>query len=68
MGSKPTPASHQPNKAEMDEVIAIDATPDEIAARVLRGGAQRREPPNRVNGRRYAVILLEAPSATVAPA
>ena len=27
----------------MDKVISIDATPDEIAAAVLRGGAQRRE-------------------------
>lgn len=40
-GRKP-PATHQPTKAEMEEVIMIDGTPDEIAAAVLRGGAPRR--------------------------
>ena len=39
-----TPATHQPTQADMDEVIAIDATPDQIAAAVLKGGAKRREP------------------------
>ena len=38
------PATHQPTKAEMEEVIAIDGSPDEIAAAVLRGGAPRRNP------------------------
>ena len=38
------PAIHQPTKAEMEEAIAIDGTPDEIAAAVLRGGAHRKEP------------------------
>ena len=51
MDRKPTPATHQPTKAEMDEVIAIDATPDEIAAGVLKGGAKRREPPSKPNER-----------------
>ena len=38
------PATHQPTKAEMEEVVVIDGTPEEIAAAVLRGGATRREP------------------------
>ena len=46
MASKPTPGTHQPTKAEMDEVIAIDATPDEIASAVLQGGAPRQESDN----------------------
>ena len=37
------PCDYQPTKAEMEEVIAIEATPDGIAAAVLRGGAQRRD-------------------------
>ena len=37
------PCAYQPTKAEMEEVIAIDATPDEIAAAVLRGGAERQD-------------------------
>lgn len=37
------PATHQPTKAEMEEVIAIDGTPDEIAAAVLKGGASRKQ-------------------------
>lgn len=40
-GRKP-PATHQPTKAEMEEVIVIDGKPDEIGAAVLRGGAHRR--------------------------
>ena len=42
--TKSPAASHQPSKAEMEEAIVIDGTPDEIAAAVLRGGAPRREP------------------------
>ena len=38
-----SPAIHQPTKAEMEETIVIDGTPDEIAAAVLLGGAPRRE-------------------------
>ena len=41
-GRKP-PATHQPSKAEMEEVIVIDGTSDEIAAAVLSGGASREE-------------------------
>lgn len=37
------PATHQPPKAEMEEVIAIDGTPDEIVAAVLQRGAPREE-------------------------
>ena len=37
------PATHQPTKAEMEEVIVIDGTPEEIAAAVLRGGAAPRK-------------------------
>ena len=40
----PTPATHQPTKAEMEEIIVIDGSPDEIAAAALRGGAPRRGP------------------------
>ena len=43
--STATPATHQPTKTEMEEVIVIDGTPEEIAAAVLRGGAPRRETP-----------------------
>ena len=34
---------HQPTKAEMEEVIVIDATRDQLAGAVLAGGASRRE-------------------------
>ena len=39
-----TPATHQPTKAEMEEVIVIDGTPDRIAKAVLSEGMPRREP------------------------
>ena len=38
------PATHQPTKAEMEEVVVIDSTPGEIAATVLHGGARKKEP------------------------
>ena len=41
------PCAYQPTKAEMDEAIAIEATPDEIAAAVLRGGVDRRDKPSK---------------------
>ncbi|MDE0172013.1 MAG: hypothetical protein OYH76_03280 [Defluviicoccus sp.] len=41
-GQKP-PSKHQPTKAEMEEVIVIDASLDELAGAVLAGGALRRE-------------------------
>lgn len=37
------PETRQPSKEELEEVIVIDATPDEIAAALLTGGAPRRE-------------------------
>ena len=36
------PETRQPSKEELEEVIEIDATPDQIAAAVLTGGAARR--------------------------
>ena len=38
------PETHQPTKEELEEVIRIDATPDQLAAAVLKGGATRQEP------------------------
>ena len=38
------PNKHQPTKAEMEEVIVIPATLDQLAGAVLAGGAPRREP------------------------
>ena len=35
--------THQPSKEKLEEVIEINATPDEIARAVLTGGAARRE-------------------------
>ncbi len=38
------PASrHQPTKAEMEEPIAINGTPEDIAKAMLEGGAERIE-------------------------
>ena len=41
------PEARQPSKEELEEVIKIDATPDQLAAAVLTGGATRREPSER---------------------
>ena len=38
------PSKHQPTKAEMEEVIAIPASLDELAGAVLAGDASRKEP------------------------
>ncbi len=38
------PSKHQPTKAEMEEVIVIDASLDQLASAVLVSGAKRREP------------------------
>ena len=40
---KKTPATHQPTKAEMEEVVIVRGTPEQIARAVLSGGAPRRE-------------------------
>lgn len=39
------PKIRQPSKEELEEVIVIDGTPDEIAAAVPAGGAPRGERP-----------------------
>ena len=36
-------ADHQPSKAELEENVSIDATPEALAWAVTRGGVQRRE-------------------------
>ena len=41
------PETRQPSKEELEEVIVINGTPDQIAAAVLTGGAARREPARR---------------------
>ena len=37
------PAAHQPTKADLEEDVAIDATPEALAWAVTRVGAKRRE-------------------------
>ena len=37
------PAAHQPTKADMEEDVSIDATPEALAWAVTRGGAERLE-------------------------
>ena len=37
------PAAHRPTKADMEEDVSIDATPEALAWAVTRGGAERRE-------------------------
>ena len=39
----PDPAAHQPTKAELEEVVGIDAAPEALAWAVTRGGAEPRE-------------------------
>ena len=41
------PSKHQPTQAEMEGVIVIDATLDQLAGAVLAGGAPRRQPVKR---------------------
>lgn len=41
--SKANPAAHQPSKAELEEDVSIDATPEALAWAVTRGGAEPRE-------------------------
>ena len=40
---KADPATHQPSKAELEEDVSVDATPEALAWAVTRGGAKRRE-------------------------
>ena len=49
MGDKKPQSGYQPTKAEMEEVITVKGTPDEIAAAVLKGGADRKEPPKELD-------------------
>ena len=37
------PAAHQPSKAELEEDVSIDATPEALARAVTRGGAEPRD-------------------------
>ena len=37
------PAAHQPSKAELEEDVRIDATPEALAWAITRGGAARRD-------------------------
>ena len=41
------PETRQPSKEELEEVIKIDATSDQLAVAVHTGGATRREPSER---------------------
>ena len=41
LDSKANPAAHQPSKAELEEDVAIDSTPEALAWAVTRGGAKR---------------------------
>ena len=38
------PATHQPTKADLEEDVSIDATPEALAWAVTRGGAEKRLP------------------------
>ena len=35
------PAAHQPTKAELEEDVSIDTTPEALAWAVTRGGAEK---------------------------
>ena len=37
------PTAHQPSKAELEEDVSVDATPEALAWAVTRGGAKRPE-------------------------
>lgn len=39
------PSTHQPTKAELEEDVCVDATPEALAWAVTRGGADRRIAP-----------------------
>ena len=41
------PAAHQPSKAELEEDVSIDATPESLAWAVTRGGAEPRDKDSR---------------------
>ena len=37
-------ATHQPSKAELEEDVSVDASPEALAWAVTRGGAEKRLP------------------------
>ena len=39
-----SPAAHQPTKAELEEDVSVDATPEALAWAVTRGGVKRLDP------------------------
>ncbi len=41
--SKADAASRQPSKAQLEEDVSIDATPEALGWAVTRGGAERRD-------------------------
>ena len=43
-GRQDQPETHQPANEELEEVVRTDATPDRLAAAVLKAGAARQEP------------------------
>ena len=43
------PAAHQPTKADMEEDVSMDATPEALAWAVTRGGAERVSAPSSTN-------------------
>ena len=45
--SKVAPATHQPSKAELEEDVSIDTTPEALAWAVTRGGAEQRDKKSR---------------------
>ena len=42
--AKADAADHQPSKAELEEGVAIDSTPEALAWAVTRGGAEKKRP------------------------
>ena len=40
--AKVAPAAHQPSKAEFEEDVSVDATPEALARAITRGGAEKR--------------------------
>ena len=56
----PTPADHQPIKAELEEDVRIDATPEALGWVVTRCGAEMREETRqkRIKGHREKIAEL----------
>ena len=45
--SKVDPAAHQPSKAELEEDVGVNATPEALGWAVTRGGAEQRDKKSR---------------------